>query len=108
MGPEAAQSAARRQPAWPMIDEPFYAPGRKFKPDPPAPRRVVETLWTVRKDQRVMTCIIVEAPAGEEMRVLLDGEMYLTEIHAVRDGLIGRANRLLEGLLARGWEGPKR
>ena len=55
-----------------------------------------------------MTCVIVEAPAGEELRVLLDGEMYLTEIHAVRDGLIGRANRLLEGLLARGWEGPKR
>jgi hypothetical protein len=87
-----------------MTDEPFYAPDQKTKPDRPAPRRVLETLWTVRKEQRVMTCIIVEAPAGEELRVLLDGEMYLTEIHAVRDGLIGRANTLHQALLARGWE----
>ena len=27
-----------------------------------------------------MTCLIVEAPVGEELRVLLDGEMYLSEI----------------------------
>jgi hypothetical protein len=86
-----------------MSDEPFYAPGRKIEPDRPAPRRVLETLWTVRKDQHVMTCIIVEAPAGEELRVLLDGEMYLTEIHTVHEGLIGRANTLHHALLPRGW-----
>ena len=86
-----------------MSDEPFYAPGRRVEPDPPPPRRVLETLWSVRKDHRVMTCVIVEAPAGEELRVLLDGEMYLTEIHAVRDGLVGRANTLHRALLARAW-----
>ena len=57
-------------------------------------RPTLETLWTVFKDQHVMTCLIVEAPVGEELRVLVDGEMYLTEAHPVRDGLVGRANTL--------------
>jgi hypothetical protein len=86
-----------------MSDEPFYTPGKKIEPDRPVPRLTVETLWTVRKDQHVMTCLIVEAPVGEELRVLVDGEMYLTEIHRVHDGLVGRANTLHHGLLAHGW-----
>jgi len=86
-----------------MSDEPFYAPGKKIEPDRPVPRPTIETLWTVFKDQHVMTCLIVEAPVGEELRVLVDGEMYLTEIHRVRDGLVGRANTLHHGLLAHGW-----
>src|ERR1700721_147193 len=68
-----------------------------------APRRTIETLWTVYKDQHVMTCLIVEAPVGEELRVLVDGEMYLTEVHSVRDGLVGRADTLHRALLAHGW-----
>jgi hypothetical protein len=86
-----------------MSDEPFYAPGRKVEPQRPTPRRTIDTLWTVRKDQHVMTCLTVEAPVGEELRVLVDGELYLTEIHRVHDGLVGRANTLHRGLLARGW-----
>lgn len=86
-----------------MSDEPFYAPGRKIEPKQPEPRRTIETLWTVRKDQRVMTGLIVEAPVGEELRVLLDGDVYLTELHRVHDGLLGRANTLHRALLARGW-----
>ena len=86
-----------------MSDEPFYTPGKKIESDPPVPRHTIETLWTVWKDQHVMTCLIVEAPVGEELRVLVDGEMYLTEIHRVRDGLVGRANTLHHGLLAHGW-----
>ena len=57
-----------------MSDEPFYAPGKKIEPDRPALRPTLETLWTVFKDQHVMTCLIVEAPVGEELRVLVDGE----------------------------------
>jgi hypothetical protein len=36
--------------------------------------------------------LIVEAPVSEELRVLVDGELYLSELHHVRDGLVGRAN----------------
>jgi hypothetical protein len=86
-----------------MSDEPFYTPGRKIEPGQPVPPRTIEKLWTVFKDQHEMTCLIVEAPVGEELRVLVDGEMYLTEIHRVRDGLVGRANTLHHGLLAHGW-----
>jgi hypothetical protein len=84
-----------------MSDEP--APGNKIEPDRREPALTNETLWTVCKDQHVMTCLIVEAPVGEELRVLVDGEMYLTEIHRVHDGLVGRANTLHRGLLAHGW-----
>jgi hypothetical protein len=86
-----------------MSDEPFYTPGTKIDPDPRVPRPTIETLWTVWKEQHVMTCLIVESPDGEELRVLVDDEMYLTEIHRVRDGLVGRANTLHHGLLAHGW-----
>ena len=84
-------------------DEPFYKPGNKVEPQRPTPSRTIDTLWTVRKDQHVMTCLIVEAPVGEELRVLVDDELYLTELHHVRDGLVGRANTLHRALLARGW-----
>jgi hypothetical protein len=90
-----------------MSDEPFYAPGKKIEPDRPVPRATIETLWTVFKDQHVMTCLIVEAPVGEELRVLVDGEIYLTEIHRVRDGLMGRANALHRALLVHGWSASR-
>jgi hypothetical protein len=90
-----------------MTDEPFYTPGKTVEPDRVAPRRTIETLWTVYKDQHVMTCLIVEAPVGEELRVLVDGEMYLTEVHHVHDGLVGRASTLHRGLLAHGWTGSR-
>jgi hypothetical protein len=86
-----------------MSDEPFETSGKKMEPHRPSPLRTIDTLWTVRKDQHVMTCLIVEAPAGEELRLLVDGEMYLTEIHRVHEGLVGRANSLHRALLARGW-----
>jgi hypothetical protein len=83
-----------------MSDE--LTPGNNTEPDRQAPALTNE-LWTVWKDQHVMTCLIVEAPVGEELRVLVDGEMYLSEIHRVHDGLVGRANTLHRGLLAHGW-----
>ena len=86
-----------------MSDEPFYTPGKEVEPHRPTPRRTIDTLWSVRKDQHVMTCLIVEAPVGEELRVLVDGEPYLTEVHSVRDGLVGRADTLHRALLAHGW-----
>jgi hypothetical protein len=86
-----------------MSDEPFDTPGNKVEPHRPTPGRTIDTLWTVRKDQHAMTCLIVEAPVGEELRVLVDGELYLSELHRVHDGLVGRANTLHRALLARGW-----
>jgi hypothetical protein len=88
-----------------MSDE--RRPGNKMEPDRRAPALTNETLWTIRKDQHVMTCLIVEAPVGEELRVLVDGEIYLTEIHRVHDGLVGRANTLHRALLAHGWTAPR-
>jgi hypothetical protein len=86
-----------------MRDEPFLQPGNTVESHRPTPNRTIDTLWTVRKDQHVMTCLIIEAPVGEELRVLVDGELYLTELHRVRDGLVGRANVLHRALLAHGW-----
>lgn len=86
-----------------MSDEPFQTPDEKIEPHRPTPRGFVETLWTVRRDQHVMTCLIVEAPVGEELRVLVDGEPYVSEMHRVHDGLVGRANTLRHALQARGW-----
>lgn len=88
-----------------MSDEhlPFSAPNRKITLEEGPPRKGLGTLWTARKDQHVMTCEIVEAPIGEELRVLVDGELYLTELYRGHEGLIARAHLLHEGLLARGW-----
>jgi hypothetical protein len=62
-----------------------------------------ETLWILGKDGRTMTCIVVDTPRGKDLRVLLDGEVYLNESHTVRDGAIGRAVTLRHGFEAHGW-----
>jgi hypothetical protein len=62
-----------------------------------------ETLWSLSKDGRTMTCVAVETPGGQELRVLLDSEVYLSEVHAVHDGAVGRADTLRRGLEAHGW-----
>jgi len=70
----------------------------KFMEDPKS-----ETLWILSKDGRTMTCVVVGPPGHEELRVLLDSEIYLSEIHTVHEGTIGRANTLLHGFVAHGW-----
>jgi len=57
-----------------------------------------------------MVCLVVSTPRGEELRVLADGELYLTEPYPHHDSLLGRARVLHRNLLGRGWideEQPK-
>jgi hypothetical protein len=60
-------------------------------------------LWILGKDGRTMTCVVVDTPGGQDLRVLLDGEVYLSEIHTVHEGAIGRAETLRRGFEAHGW-----
>ena len=62
-----------------------------------------ETLWILSKDGHTMTCVVAGTPGHEDLRVLLDREVYLSEIHTVHEGTIGRANTLHRGFLAHGW-----
>jgi hypothetical protein len=61
---------------------------------------VPQTLWTVHLEGRVMTCVNV---AGAELRMLVDGNLYLSERYPHFDSLLGRAQMLHRNLLRRGW-----
>jgi hypothetical protein len=61
------------------------------------------TLWILGKDGRTMTCVVAGTPGHEDLRVLLDRDVYLSEIHTVHEGTIGRADTLRRGFLAHGW-----
>jgi hypothetical protein len=50
-----------------------------------------------------MTCVISGEPGQEELQVLLDGEIYLSEIHTVHEGAVARAHTLQRGFEAHGW-----
>jgi hypothetical protein len=63
----------------------------------------LDRLWVLSKDGRTMTCVVVGTPGHEELRVLLDAETYLSELHTVHEGTIGRANTLRHGFVAHGW-----
>ena len=62
-----------------------------------------ETLWILSKDGHTMTCVVAGTPGHEDLRVLLDRDVYLSEIHTVHEGTIARANTLHRGFLAHGW-----
>lgn len=50
-----------------------------------------------------MTCTITGDPGREELQVLYDRGIYLSEIHTVPEGAMGRASVLHRGFEARGW-----
>jgi hypothetical protein len=62
-----------------------------------------QTLWTIHREDHVMTCTSVSAPAREELRVFVDGNLYLNELYPHHDSLLGRAHMLHRNLLKRGW-----
>ena len=68
-----------------------------------AGERVGETLWVLGKDGHTMTCVISGEPGHEELQVLLDRDVYLSETHTVHDGAIARAHTLHRGFEAHGW-----
>jgi hypothetical protein len=65
--------------------------------------RVTQTLWVLSKDGHTMTCVISGEPGHEELQVLLDREVYLSETHTVHEGVVGRAHILHRGFEAHGW-----
>ena len=65
--------------------------------------QAVRTLWQLSKDGQTVTCLVVGEPGHEELRVLMDAEIYLSEIHTVHDGALGRATTLRHGFEKHGW-----
>ena len=61
------------------------------------------TLWELHKDGQKVTCLILGPPGHEELRVLMDSEVYLSEIHSVHEGALGRATTLRHGFEKHGW-----
>jgi hypothetical protein len=70
---------------------------------PAGSERAGRTLWVLHKDGRSLTCLVSGEPGHEELRVLVDGEVYLDETHTVHDGAVSRARTLLHGFQAHGW-----
>ena len=64
---------------------------------------VTRTLWIVAKDGHTMTCTISGEAGHEELQVFFDREVYLSEIHTVPEGAVGRARTLHLGFEAHGW-----
>lgn len=84
-------------------DTPFYAPTHKVEPIATTPRRVLGRLWSRQKHGATMICILVEAPVGEELRVMLGDDLYRTDLCSDRADALKRAEALRLQLDARGW-----
>jgi hypothetical protein len=65
--------------------------------------RVTRTLWVLGKDGHTMTCMIAGQPGHEELQVFFDRDVYLSEVHTVHEGVVGRARTLRHGFEAHGW-----
>jgi len=50
-----------------------------------------------------MMCTIAGEPGHEELQVLFDQDVYVSEIHTVHEGVIGRARILHHGFEVHGW-----
>ena len=79
--------------------------GRRSARDGPAIHngRMNETLWVLEKDGHTMTCTISGEHGHEELQVLYDQEIYLSEAHTVDEGAASRAELLRHGFERRGW-----
>jgi len=65
--------------------------------------RAPETLWVLRREDHTVRCVASGQPGHEELTVLMDSELYFTEVHTVHDGLVGRSRTLRRGFEAHGW-----
>jgi hypothetical protein len=76
-----------------------------MEPEEPIKTRIEEaqTLWVVSKDGHTMTCALSGQPGHEELQVLLDGEVYLSETHTVHEGAVARGDTLHRGFEKHGW-----
>lgn len=67
------------------------------------PRRVLGRLWTRQKQDITLICILVAAPAGEELRVLHGAAIHQSEMCVDRPTALQRAEILRRQLDATGW-----
>lgn len=67
------------------------------------PYRVLGRLWTHRKSNDTLICVLVQAPTGEEVRVLQGEAIYHSQICADRTAALRRAEQLRLELEAHGW-----
>jgi hypothetical protein len=64
-------------------------------------------LWTVRKGERELRCVVRYLPAGLDLRLMLGDEFRTTELHKDAPSVQARADEWHEELLNRGWRsGP--
>jgi hypothetical protein len=61
------------------------------------------TLWVLGKDGHTMTCVVSGPPGHQELQVLFDREVYLSETHTVPEGAVARGDVLHRGFEAHGW-----
>lgn len=66
-------------------------------------RAVARTLWILAKDGHTMTCTIAGEPGREQLQVLIDQEVYLSETHTVPEGTMSRARLLHRAFEVHGW-----
>jgi hypothetical protein len=64
---------------------------------------VTRTLWILAKDGHTMTCTIAGEAGREQLKVLIDREVYLSETHTVPEGTMNRARLLHRAFEAHGW-----
>lgn len=87
-----------------MSDEsPFYAPTHTIAPTTTTPRRVLGRLWSRQKHGATLICILVAAPVGEELRLMLGDDLYRTELCVDRAHALKKAETMRLQLEARGW-----
>lgn len=81
-------------------DCPVTSDGRGWRdPQPPKP----ELRWTLRKGERVAECRIVPHALGCELRVDVDRETRLTQVHRQEADADIHAATLEDGFREKGW-----
>lgn len=65
--------------------------------------KLLDDLWTLRKDRREAACVLVGHPLGAEIRVSVDGELQRSQ--AFRNGAdaIALADEWRGAFEAKGW-----
>lgn len=68
----------------------------------------LEDLWTLTKDSREASCVLVGHPIGMEVRVSVDGDLKRSQAFRSGDGAeaLGLADEWRRQLQEKGWTGP--
>jgi hypothetical protein len=73
-----------------------------WPPEPPAPP-TDERLWALTKGTRSSTCVLRAHPLGVEVRVDVDGEAQMTQVHRLKADACIDAAALEDAFLGKGW-----